>query len=136
MILHTEMHIKRMLEFLIDNIYTVVLKSGLSTIPMGTNCAPLLANLVCIHMKQNLFNNLYVINRSIALAFSSTFRYINHVLSILTIGTSRLASTRYIPVNFKKKKITHSLRHLFHFWIFYWKGHWWYLTIDLTSIFL
>jgi hypothetical protein len=45
--------IKKMLEFLIDNIFVVVGGQVFEQsvgIPMGTNYAPLLADLFCIHM--------------------------------------------------------------------------------------
>ena len=54
---YTEDDIVRMLEFLIDNIFV---ESGgvifqVIGIPMGTNCAPLLADLFYIHMRRNLY---------------------------------------------------------------------------------
>ena len=58
---YTEDDIVRMIEFLIDNIFVEsggVIFQQVIGIPMGTNsrnCAPLLADLFCIHMRLNLF---------------------------------------------------------------------------------
>jgi hypothetical protein len=55
---YSEADIKSMLGFLVDNIYVVfgdqVYQQSVG-IPMGTNCAPLLAD----YMRQNLFRNCY-----------------------------------------------------------------------------
>ena len=55
---YTEDDIVRMIEFLIDNIFVEsgsVIFQQVIGIPMGTNCAPLFADLFCIHMRLNLF---------------------------------------------------------------------------------
>jgi hypothetical protein len=55
---YSEEDIKGMLGFPVDNIYVVFRQSV--GIPMGTCCAPLLADIfLYIHMRQNLFRNCY-----------------------------------------------------------------------------
>jgi hypothetical protein len=50
---------------------------------MGTNCAPFLADLFCIHVRWNLFKSFYTRRKkSLAVAFNLTFRYIDDVLPI------------------------------------------------------
>ena len=49
----------KMLEFLVDNIFVVFagkVFQQIVGIPMGTNCAPLLADIFLSHMKQNLYS--------------------------------------------------------------------------------
>ena len=75
-----------MLEFLIDNIYVVfgnqVFQQSVG-IPMGTNCAPLLADLFLYSYEAEFIQKLVrEKNKSLAVAFNSTFRYIDDVLSI------------------------------------------------------
>ena len=53
---YDETLICQMIDFLIDNIYIKIgnhLFRQCIGIPMGTNCAPLLANLFCIHTRLN-----------------------------------------------------------------------------------
>jgi hypothetical protein len=52
-------------------------------IPMGTNCVPLLADLVSYFYEAEFIQKLlHEENKPLAVAFSSTFRYIDDVLSI------------------------------------------------------
>jgi hypothetical protein len=81
-----KVEMKKMLKFLIDNIFVVAggqvfQQSAVSL--MGTNCAPLLVDLF-LHSYEAEFNQklLHEKKISFAVAFSSTFRYINDVLSI------------------------------------------------------
>ena len=73
-----------LLEFLIDNIYV---KFGESVfrqtigIPMGTNCAPLLANLYLFYHEYKFFENLPKDDKR-SKCFGLTFRYIDDLLSI------------------------------------------------------
>ena len=56
---YSEDDIIKMLEFLIDNIFVVFagkVFQHIVAIPMGTNCAPLLADIFFTHMKQNLYS--------------------------------------------------------------------------------
>jgi hypothetical protein len=77
---------KKMLEFLIDNIYVVVGGQVFQKsvgIPMGTNCAPLLADLFLYSYEVEFIQKLlHEKKKTLAVAFSSTFRYIDDVLSI------------------------------------------------------
>jgi hypothetical protein len=75
-----------MLEFLIDNIDVVVggqVFQQSVEIPMGTNCALLLADLFLYSYKAEFIQKLlHEKKKSFAVAFNSTFRYIDDVLSI------------------------------------------------------
>jgi hypothetical protein len=74
--------IKKMLEFLKDNIYVVVGGQVFQQsvwIPMDMNCAPLLADLFLYSFIQKL---LHEKKKILVVAFNSTFRYIEDVLSI------------------------------------------------------
>ena len=83
---YNENDIISMLNFLIDNIFVVfggrVFQQTIG-IPMGTNCAPLLADLFLYSYEaefvQNLLKNK---QKKLAVQFNSTFRYIDDVLSI------------------------------------------------------
>ena len=82
---YSEVDIKKMLEFLIDNIFVVfgdrVFQQTVG-IPMGTNCAPLLADLFLYTYEAEFIQKLLrEKKKSLAVAFNSTFRYID-VLSI------------------------------------------------------
>ena len=83
---YSEVDIKAMLEFLIDNIFVVfgnqVFQQSVG-IPMGTNCAPLLADLFLYSYEAEFIQKLLrEKKKSLAVAFNSTFRYIDDVLSI------------------------------------------------------
>ena len=83
---YTEDDIIRMLEFLIDNIYVVfggrVFQQTVG-IPMGTNCAPLLADLFLYSYEADFIQGLLKKNEKIlARSFNFTFRYIDDVLSL------------------------------------------------------
>jgi hypothetical protein len=70
--------------FLIDNIFSVnggeLLRQVLG-IPMGTNCAPLLANLYLYWYESRFIDKMFALDASLAQAFHMTFRYIDDVLS-------------------------------------------------------
>jgi hypothetical protein len=75
-----------MLEFLIDNIFVSfggTLFQQVIGIPMGTNCAPLLADLFLYSYESEFLQKL-VKDKKIheARAFNFTYRYIDDVLSI------------------------------------------------------
>jgi hypothetical protein len=83
---YSEADIKSMLGFLIDNIYVVfgdqVFQQSVS-IPMGTNCAPLLADLFLYSYEAEFVQKLLRDNnKKLAMSFNHTFRYIDDVLSI------------------------------------------------------
>ena len=75
-----------MLDFLVDNIVVVFgnkLFQQTVGIPMGTNCAPLLADLFLYSYEAEFIQKLlHEKNKPLAVAFNSTFRYIDDVLSI------------------------------------------------------
>jgi hypothetical protein len=75
-----------MLEFLIDNIFVSfggILFQQVVGIPMGTNCAPLLADLFLFSCQSEFLQKL-VKDKKIyeGIAFNFTYRYIDDVLSI------------------------------------------------------
>jgi hypothetical protein len=74
---YSEVRIKDMLEFLIDNIYIVlggrVFQQSVGT-PMGTNCAPLLADLFLYFYEADFTQKLLHEKKYLALAFNSTFQ--------------------------------------------------------------
>ena len=83
---YSEVDMKAMLEFLIDNIFVVfgnhVFQQSVG-IPMGTHCAPLLADLFSYSYEAEFIQKLlHEKKKSLAVAFNSTFRYIDDVLSI------------------------------------------------------
>ena len=86
-----------MLEFLIDNKFVSfggILFQQVVGIPMGTNCAPLLADLF-VYSYESEFLQKLVKDKKIheATAFNFTYRYINDILSI---NNSRFAE--FLPL--------------------------------------
>ena len=84
-----------MLEFLIDNIYIRVGKEIFRQqvgIPMGTDCAPFLANLFLFYFEYNYMKDLIKSNIHLAKQFSYTTRYID---DLLTLNNNRF--TKVIP---------------------------------------
>jgi len=81
-----ETDIFNMLELLIDNIFVLFGRSVfLQTvgIPMGTNCAPLLADLYLYSYEEDFIQGLLKKNeKKLAQSFNVTFRNIDDVLSI------------------------------------------------------
>jgi hypothetical protein len=76
-----------MLGFLVDNIYVVfgdqVFQQSVG-IPIGTNCAPLLADLFLYSYEPEFVQKLLRDNnKKLAVSFNHTFRYIDNVLSII-----------------------------------------------------
>jgi hypothetical protein len=83
---YSEVDIKGMLGFLFDIIFVVfgnkIFQQTIG-IPMGTNCPPLLADLFLYSYKAEFIQKLLQEkNKAPAVAFNSTFRYIDDVLSI------------------------------------------------------
>ena len=73
-----------MLEFLIDNIFVEcggVIFQQVIGIPMGTNCAPLLADLF-LYSYEFIQTLIKSGKRQLAKSFNFTYRYIDEVLSI------------------------------------------------------
>jgi hypothetical protein len=82
----SETNIINMLEFLVDNIFAIfggrVFQQTVG-IPMGTNCAPLLADLFLYSYEADFIRGLLKKNeKKIARSFNFTFRYIDDVLSL------------------------------------------------------
>ena len=94
---YSEEQVISMLEFLIDNIFVSfggILFQQVVGIPMGTNCAPLLADLFLYSYESEFLQKL-VKDKKIheARAFNFTYRYIDDVLSI---NNSRFAE--FLPL--------------------------------------
>jgi hypothetical protein len=75
-----------MIEFLIDNIFAMfggrIVQQRVG-IPMGTNCAPLLADLLLYSYEADFIQGLLKKNgKKLARSFNFTFRYIDDVLSL------------------------------------------------------
>ena len=80
---YSEADIKGMLGFLVDNIYVVfgdqVFQQTVG-IPMGTNCAPLLADLFLHSYEAEFVQKLLRDNnKKLAVSFNHTFRYIDEI---------------------------------------------------------
>ena len=79
-------------DFLIDNIYlqigSVVFKQVIG-IPMGTDCAPLIADLFLFSFEFDFIKGLIHNDIVVAKRFSNTFRYIDDLLTLnnTTLGT-------------------------------------------------
>ena len=80
-----------MLEFLIDNIFVMLLGGLFSQqtvgIPMYTNCAPLLADLFLYSYESDCIQGLLMKNeKRLTRSFNFTFCYIDDVLSLNNVG--------------------------------------------------
>jgi hypothetical protein len=82
----SETDIINMLELLIDNIFVIFggrVFQQTVVIPMGTNCAPLLADLFLFSYEADLIQGLLQKNeKKLARSFNFTFRYIGDILSL------------------------------------------------------
>ena len=90
------------LTFLLDNIYirfgTKLFRQTVG-IPMGTNCAPLAADLFLFCYERDFMMSLSVENQSeIIEAFSSTSRYLDDLLNIDNTYFDGLISQIYTPL--------------------------------------
>ena len=86
----SETDVINMLEFLIDNIFVVcdgrVFKQTVG-IPIGTNCAPFLADLFLhSHEEDFIHRHLKKSGKKLARSFNFTFCYIDDVLSLNNVG--------------------------------------------------
>ena len=83
---YTEEDIIKMLEFLVDNIFVVFagkVFQQIVGIPMGTNCAPLLADIFLYSYEAEFIQSLLSAGKKrLASQFNFTYRYIDDVLSI------------------------------------------------------
>ena len=82
---YTEDDIINMLEFLVDNIFVVFggkVFQQIVGIPMGTNCAPLLADIFLYSYEADFIHSLLSTGKKkLASQFNFTYRYIDDVLS-------------------------------------------------------
>ncbi|KAJ8314953.1 hypothetical protein KUTeg_007103 [Tegillarca granosa] len=83
---YTEDTINKMLVFLIDNIFVVfgnIIFQQTIGIPVGTNCAPLLADLFLYSYESEFLQNLVKSGKkTVDKSFNYTYRYIDDVLSL------------------------------------------------------
>ena len=73
------------MEYLIDNIYVSIgnrVYKQCVGIPMGTDCAPLLANLFLFYYEYKYMKNLIKNNIILAKKFNNTMRYIDDLLTL------------------------------------------------------
>ena len=80
-------------------------------IPMGTDCAPLLANLFLFHYEYNFMRGLIKTNINLAKRFSTTVRYIDN---LLTLSNTKFHEeiTNIYPSELILKKTTESTHQL------------------------
>ena len=98
---YTEKEIIKMMEFLVDNIFVEfggqIFQQTIG-IPMGTNCAPLLADLFLYSYEAEFMQEqLRKGNKNLASKFNLTFRYIDDVLSINNDAISNYLHFIYPP---------------------------------------
>jgi hypothetical protein len=99
-----ETDIFNMLEFLIDNIFSMF--GGRVLIPMGTNCAPLLADQFLYSYEADFMQWLLKKNeKKLPRSFNFTFRYIDDILSL---NNSRFGDSvdRIYPIELEIKDTT------------------------------
>ena len=103
---YTEEDIIRMLEFLVDNIFVVFVGKVFQQIigiPMGTNCAPLLADIFLYSYEARFTQSLLSTGRKrLASQFIFTYRYIDDVLSINNSDFENYLGQMY-PLNLRSK---------------------------------
>ena len=108
---HSEDDIITMLEFLVDNIFLVFARKvfqQIVSIPMGTNCAPLLADISLYSYKAEFIQSLLSTGRKqLASRFNFTYRYIDDVLSINNPEFQNYLGQMY-PVELEIKDTTES----------------------------
>ena len=95
-----------MIEYLIDNIYVHVGNKFRQCIgiPMGTDCAPLLANLYLFHFEYEYMKDLLKHNMHKAKQFYNTVRY--NIDDLLTINNpSFLAETSKIYPQYSRRPL-------------------------------
>ena len=103
---YTEEDIIRMLEFLVDNIFVVFagkVFQQIIGIPIGTNCAPLLADIFLYSYEAEFIESLLSTGRKrLASQFNFAYRYIDDVLSINNPDFEHHL-VRCIPLNLRSK---------------------------------
>ena len=97
-------------EYLIDNIY-VSIGNGVYRqcvgIPMGTDCAPLLANLFLFYYEYKYMRNLINMNLMLAKKFNNTMQYIDDLLTLNNISFHSAIDDIY-PSELQLKKTSES----------------------------
>ena len=100
----TEDQLVKHIKFLVDNIYIQVgnkiFRQAIG-IPMGTDCAPLLANLFLFYHEYKFMKAKLKQNSQVAKLFSNTFRYIDDL--IIPRSNRKLAT--YTHKKKKKKEL-------------------------------
>ena len=108
---YTEEDIIKMLKFLADNIFVVFVGKVFQQIigiPMGTNCAPLLADLFLYSYEAEFIQSLLSAGRKrLVSQFNVTYRYIDYVLSINNPDFENYLSQMY-PSELEIKDTTES----------------------------
>ena len=103
-----------MLNFLIDNIYvkfgSQIFRQTIG-IPMGTDCAPVLADLFLHHYEFKFMKELMETNINLARKFNYTFRYIDDLQSQNNPGFASYVSGIY-PSALELKETTNDLSHM------------------------
>ena len=100
-----------MMEYLIDNIYIKVGNKVFRQqvgIPMGTDCASLLANLFLFYYEYEYMKNRIKDNIQAAMKFNGTMRYIDEILTLNNSGFASKIPDIY-PPELDLKKTTESL---------------------------
>ena len=108
---YSEDDIIKMLEFLVDNIFVVFagkVFQQIVGIPMGTNCAPLLADILFYSYEAEFIQSLLSTGRKqLASRFNFTYKYIDDVLSINNPEFENYLGQMY-PVELEIKDTTES----------------------------
>ena len=108
---YSEDDIIKMLEFLVDNIFVVFagkVFQQIVGIPMGTNCAPLLADIFLYSYEAEYIQSLLSTGKKqLASRFNFTYRYIDDVLSINNPEFENYLGQMY-PVELEIKDTTES----------------------------
>ena len=98
---YTEEDIIKMLEFLVDNIFVVFagkVFQQIVGIPIGTNCAPLLADIFLYSYEAEFIQSLLsAVKKRLASQFNFTYRYIDDVLSINNPDFENYLAQMYPP---------------------------------------
>ena len=108
---YTADHIINKLEFLVDNIFVVFggkVFQEIVGIPMGTNCAPLLADILLYSYEVDFIQSLLSIGKKkLAYQFNFTYRCIDDLLSINNPDFDNYLGQMY-PADIEIKKTTES----------------------------
>ena len=94
----TAVHLVELFNYLIDNIYVCVDGSVFKQcvgIPMGTDCAPVVANLFLFAYEYEFMKGLLKDNITLAIKFSNTYSYIDDLLCINNKDFERSISDIY-----------------------------------------